>query len=107
MTKQKHLHQFKFCAQNMHSLLRRTTEDYTNADLHPTLVRLADALRYEEGAGRQVKKALKKYNKKKDPSASEVTMSVLSPSRYIGSVSEKFYESREEVSKRKPSFEQS
>jgi DNA-directed RNA polymerase I subunit RPA1 len=55
-------------------------------------------LGYEEKAGSQVKMALKRYNKSGDLGASEVTMSELNPSRYLGSVSEKFYESREAVS---------
>lgn len=98
VAKQRHLNQFKFCAQNMTSLLRRATEDYTNPNLGPTLQRLATALSYEEKASSQVKKALKKFSKKNDLGASNVTMSELNPARYLGSVSEKFYEDREAVS---------
>jgi len=102
VAKQRHLNQYKFCAQNMFSLLRRATEDYRNPDLSGTLECLAVALRYEEKASSRVKKALKKYNKKKDLGASEVTMSELNPARYLGSVSEKFYESREAYIEKNP-----
>ncbi|KAA8914558.1 hypothetical protein FN846DRAFT_926797 [Sphaerosporella brunnea] len=95
VAKQRHLNQFKFCAQNANSLLRRATEDYTSPDLQNTLEYLAGALGYDEKAGGRVKKAIKKYQKKKDLAASEITMSELNPTRYLGSVSEKFYQSRE------------
>jgi DNA-directed RNA polymerase I subunit RPA1 len=102
VAKQRHLNQYKFCAQNMASLLRRATEDYTNADIAPTLGYLATALSYEAKAGNRVKKALKKYHKKKDLGASEVTMSELNPTRFLGSVSERFWESREEYIEKNP-----
>jgi DNA-directed RNA polymerase I subunit RPA1 len=102
VAKQRHLTQYKFCAQNMNSLLRRATEDYTSPTLQPTLERLALALNYEEGASSKVKKAIKKFRKKKDSAASDVTMNELNPARYLGSVSEKFYESREEYIEKNP-----
>ena len=86
----------------MSSLLRRATEDYWNSDLSSTLEHLAVALRYEEKASSRVKKALKRFNKKKDLDASEVTMSELNPARYLGSVSEKFYENREAYIEKNP-----
>jgi DNA-directed RNA polymerase I subunit RPA1 len=97
VSKQKHLTQYKFCAQNINSLLRRATEDYTNANLSPTLERLGEALHYEKKANSLVKKALKKFHRKADLGASEVTTSKLNPTRHLGSVSEKFYGSREAV----------
>jgi DNA-directed RNA polymerase I subunit RPA1 len=98
VTKQRHLNQFKFCAQNMNSLLRRATEDYSNPDLSHTLERLAIALHYDEKASGQVKKSAKKFNKTQDLASSDVTISKLNPARYLGSVSESFHQNREAVS---------
>jgi DNA-directed RNA polymerase I subunit RPA1 len=93
--KQRHLNEFKFCAQNTQSLLRRVTEDYTSPSLDNTLVNLAAALKYEDRASDQLKKAVKKYRKSGALDASDVTMGKLNPARYLGAVSEKFYETRE------------
>ena len=98
IAKQSHLNRYKFCAQNTNSLLRRAAEDYVNPSLEDTLTRLAGALNYGDSAGSRVKKSLKKFQKKKDLDASEVTLCELNPAKYLGSVSESFYANRETVS---------
>lgn len=97
VTKQRYLNQFKFCAQNLKSLLRRVAEDDINADLGPTLAKIGQSLHFDDGVSSKVKKALKKFNKSGELDASEVTMSEYNPARYVGSVSEKFYQAREAV----------
>ncbi|KAL7275542.1 hypothetical protein RUND412_001501 [Rhizina undulata] len=102
VSKQKHLHQFKFCAQNMHSLVRKMADDLHSENLGPRLNELSGKLNAEVNAESMVKKAMKKYSKKGDLGASEVTMSELSPSRYVGSVSESFAEARERYLRENP-----
>lgn len=98
MAKQRHLTQFKFCAQNIKSMLRRATGDVTNEDITPTMQHLAESLNYDQDVAAEVKKSFKKYRKKGDLAASAVTISEYSPARYLGSISEKFHESLESVS---------
>lgn len=98
MAKQKHLRQFKFLAQNMESVVRKLADDTVNADLGPKLAVIAEKLHHGV-ANELVKKAMKRYHKRGNLAASEVTMSEYSPSRYVGSVSESFAEAREKVSR--------
>lgn len=93
------MNQFKFCSQNLSSLLRRVTEDTVNEDLMPSLERLATNLNYGKNVNKMVKKAFKKFQKKGDLAASEVTISEYSPAKYLGSVSEKFQENLDNVRK--------
>ncbi|KAI5797692.1 hypothetical protein EDC01DRAFT_629076 [Geopyxis carbonaria] len=95
VAKQKHLGQWKFCAQNAESLLRRAVEEYQHDDLSESYDTVSGPLNFGVKAGNKVKKAIKKYDSEKDLGASGVTISEFNPSRYIGSVSEKFYRSRE------------
>lgn len=95
VAKQKHLRQFKFLAQNMESVVRRLAD--ASEDLGPKLEVIATKLN-NGVAGEVLKKAMKKYHKRGELGASEVTMSEYSPTRYVGSVSESFAEAREKVS---------
>lgn len=65
-------------------------------DLDEKLTVIAKKLNH--GVADQVlKKAMKKYHKRGELNASEVTMSQYSPTRYVGSVSESFAEAREKA----------
>lgn len=96
VAKQKHLKQFKFLAQNLASVVRRLADDTTSERLDAKLEQIATKLNYGV-ASEVLKKSMKKYHKRGDLGASEVTMSQYSPSRYVGSVSESFAEAREKV----------
>lgn len=97
VAKQKHLKQFKFLAQNMTSVVRRLADDTTSELLGAKLERIATKLNHGI-ASEVLRKAMRRYHKRGDLCASEVTMSQYSPSRYVGSVSESFAEAREKVS---------
>lgn len=96
VAKQKHLKQFKFLAQNIASVVRRLVDDTTSERLETKLGYIASRLNHGV-ASEVLKKSMKKYHRRGDLGASEVTMSQYSPSRYVGSVSEKFAEEREKV----------
>lgn len=100
MAKSKHLRQFKFLSQNLPSVVRRLLGE-TNEDLKPKMDLIARHLNYGE-ASEVLKKAMKKYHKSGNLSASEVTMSQYSPTRYVGSVSESFAEAREKYVRDNP-----
>lgn len=89
VTKQKHLYQFEFSARNEVSLLNRyKLKEVTG------LVDEGEALSY-------MKKALKRL---RDPSKASLTptLSIYSPSRYLGSTSEKFAQKVDEYLKANP-----
>ncbi|KAG0126699.1 hypothetical protein HOY82DRAFT_627085 [Tuber indicum] len=94
VSKQKHLKQFGFLAQNINSVVRKLVDDLVNEDLGPRIQRLSDQLNLGVGS-EHMKKAMKKYKKTGNLVASEVTMSQYSPSRFLGSVSENFALARE------------
>ncbi|PUU76301.1 hypothetical protein B9Z19DRAFT_991073 [Tuber borchii] len=94
VSKQKHLKQFKFLAQNIDSVVRKLTDDLVNEDLGPRIQKLSEQLNLGVGS-EHMKKSMKKYKRTGDLGASEVTMSQYSPSRYLGSVSENFALARE------------
>lgn len=96
VAKQKHLRQFKFLAQNIASVVRRLVDDTTSERLETKLEYIAGRLNHGV-ASEVLKKAMKRYHKRGDLGASDVTMSLYSPSRYVGSVSESFAEAREKV----------
>ena len=96
VSKQKHLKQFKFLAQNIDSVVRKLADDLVNEDLGPRIQKLSEQLNLGVGS-EHMKKAMKKYKRTGDLGASEVTMSQYSPSRYLGSVSENFALAREKV----------
>lgn len=83
--------------------MRKLADDTVNESLGPKLSMIAEKLNHGV-ANEHLKKSMKKYAKRGDLAASEVTMSEYSPSRYVGSVSESFAEAREYVSRMTPSI---
>lgn len=71
-------------------------DDRVAENLGPRLMMLSEKLNFGLAA-EHLKKSMKRYIKKGDLGASEVTISQFSPSRYVGSVSESFAAAREKV----------
>ncbi|KAK6205186.1 alpha subunit of RNA polymerase I [Scheffersomyces amazonensis] len=95
-TKQSHMHQFEFCAENYDALLAK----YNPGDLTHHLD-TETALHYSKKVRKNLKKQSKldhyDQNIKYDP-----VLNVYNPSKYLGSVSEKFQDKLDEFVKNKP-----
>ncbi|CDK29787.1 unnamed protein product [Kuraishia capsulata CBS 1993] len=96
VTKESHMYQFKFFAENYDSLLRKYNPGENVVNLDPET-----AIRYAKKAKKSIRKTADvphyDQNTKYDP-----VLSVYNPSKYLGSVSEKFQDELDDFIEKNP-----